>query len=161
MLGDLGIDLTRRRGTLAGRPLRLTTIEYRLLHALSLDAGGATTYESHAPGLGRPGREQSRGRAQRHQKAPPQARQRRQKSPGISSPSEASATACPRPTIREAEHAWTKGQSATCGQVRRVFRYADPRINKQAPGYHASLKANGVPHEAHTHPGTRGNYIQS
>ena len=46
VLGDLAIDRPRRRVTLAGRPLRLTAIEYRLLHALSLDVGGATTYES-------------------------------------------------------------------------------------------------------------------
>ena len=38
-----------------------------------------------------------------------------------------------------------------------LIQYAenDPRINKQAPGYAAGLKANGVPHEAHTYPGTR------
>ena len=46
LLGDLAIDRAKRRVTLAGRPVRLTAIEYRLLHALSLDAGGATTYES-------------------------------------------------------------------------------------------------------------------
>ena len=46
VLGDLAIDRTRRRVTLAGRPLRLTAIEYRLLHALSLNAGGVTTYAS-------------------------------------------------------------------------------------------------------------------
>ena len=32
--------------TLAGRPVRLTATEYRLLHALSLDAGGVATYDS-------------------------------------------------------------------------------------------------------------------
>ncbi len=38
-----------------------------------------------------------------------------------------------------------------------LIHYAenDPRINKQAPGFIAALKANGVPHEAHTYPGTR------
>ena len=38
-----------------------------------------------------------------------------------------------------------------------LINYAenDPRINKQAPGYLAALKANGVTHEAHTYPGTR------
>ena len=45
-IGDLEIDRDRRRVTLAGRPLRLTATEYRLLHALSLDAGGVTTYEA-------------------------------------------------------------------------------------------------------------------
>ena len=45
-VGDLAIDRATRRVTLAGRPLRLTAIEYRLLHVLSLDAGGVTTYES-------------------------------------------------------------------------------------------------------------------
>ena len=46
VLGDLAIDRAKRRVTMAGRPVRLTATEYRLLHALSLDAGGATTYES-------------------------------------------------------------------------------------------------------------------
>ncbi len=38
-----------------------------------------------------------------------------------------------------------------------LIHYAenDPRINKQAPGYHAALKANGVSYEAHVYPGTR------
>ena len=46
VLGDLVIDRAKRRVTLDGRPVRLTATEYRLLHALSLDAGGVTTYES-------------------------------------------------------------------------------------------------------------------
>lgn len=44
--GNLVIDRAKHRVNLAGRPARLTAIEYRLLHALSLDAGGATTYDS-------------------------------------------------------------------------------------------------------------------
>ena len=44
-IGDLEIDRDKRRVTLAGRPLRLTATEYRLLNALSLDAGGASSYE--------------------------------------------------------------------------------------------------------------------
>ena len=38
-----------------------------------------------------------------------------------------------------------------------LIQYAenDPRINKQAPAYHAALKANGVDFEAYTYPGTR------
>ena len=32
--------------TVAGRPVRLKDGEYKLLHTLSLDAGGATTYQS-------------------------------------------------------------------------------------------------------------------
>ena len=46
VLGELAIDRAKRRVTVAGRPVRLTATEYRLLHALSLDAGGATTYEA-------------------------------------------------------------------------------------------------------------------
>ena len=46
MLGDLAVDRATRRVTVAGRPVRLTAIEYKLLHTLSLDAGGATTYET-------------------------------------------------------------------------------------------------------------------
>ena len=44
VLGDLAIDRATRRVTVAGRAVRLTAIEYKLLHTLSLDAGGATTY---------------------------------------------------------------------------------------------------------------------
>ena len=43
VLGDLAIDRAKPRVTVAGRPVRLTATEYRLLHALSLDAGGATS----------------------------------------------------------------------------------------------------------------------
>ena len=46
VLGDLAIDRATRRVTVSDRPVRLTAIEYKLLHTLSLDAGGATTYES-------------------------------------------------------------------------------------------------------------------
>ena len=46
MLGELALDRAIRRVTVTGRPVRLTAIEYKLLHTLSLDAGGATTYES-------------------------------------------------------------------------------------------------------------------
>ena len=42
--------------TLAGRPVRLTATEYKLLHALSLDAGGATTYEALQRRVWGPGR---------------------------------------------------------------------------------------------------------
>ena len=44
--GELEIDRAKRRVTLAGRPVRLTATEYRLLHVLSLEAGGVATYES-------------------------------------------------------------------------------------------------------------------
>ncbi len=45
-LGDLAIDYERRRVTVAGRAVRLTATEYGVLRALSLDAGGVTTYDS-------------------------------------------------------------------------------------------------------------------
>ncbi len=44
-IGELEIDRDKRRVTMAGRPVRLTATEYRLLNALSLDAGGASSYE--------------------------------------------------------------------------------------------------------------------
>jgi len=62
MLGDLAIDYEKRRVTVAGRPVRLTATEYGLLRALSLNAGGVTTYDAllrqvwgeHAPGSAQP-----------------------------------------------------------------------------------------------------------
>ena len=45
-VGELVFDRAKRRVTLAGRPLRLTATEYRLLHALSLNAGGVAAYET-------------------------------------------------------------------------------------------------------------------
>lgn len=52
-LGKLAIDRATRRVTLAGRPVRLTAIEHRLLHALSLDAdGGHLARGPDAPRLG-------------------------------------------------------------------------------------------------------------
>ena len=46
MLGDLAIDYEKRRVTVASRPVRLTATEYGLLRALSLNAGGVTTYDA-------------------------------------------------------------------------------------------------------------------
>ena len=59
VLGDLAIDRAARRVTVAGQPVRLTATEYRLLHTLSLDAGGATSHEAllrrvWGPGRGNP-----------------------------------------------------------------------------------------------------------
>ena len=44
--GELALDHNKRRVTLAGRAIRLTATEYRLLEALSLDAGGVAAYET-------------------------------------------------------------------------------------------------------------------
>ena len=48
VLGDLTIDYAERRVTLAGRPLPLIAMEYRLLAELSANAGRLLTYESGA-----------------------------------------------------------------------------------------------------------------
>ena len=45
VLGDLTIDCAERRVTLAGRPLPLIAMEYRLLAELSANAGRLLTYE--------------------------------------------------------------------------------------------------------------------
>ncbi len=45
VLGDLTIDYAGRRVTLAGRPVRMTAIEYRTLTELSANAGRVLTYE--------------------------------------------------------------------------------------------------------------------
>ena len=44
VLGDLTIDYAERRVTLAGRPLPLIAMEYRLLAELSANAGRLSTY---------------------------------------------------------------------------------------------------------------------
>ena len=44
-LGDLEIDYAERLVSLAGRPVRLIAIEYRMLAELSANAGRAVTYE--------------------------------------------------------------------------------------------------------------------
>ncbi len=46
VLGELSIDYHRRLVTVAGRPVRLTPIEYDLLRVLSLNAGRVMTYAS-------------------------------------------------------------------------------------------------------------------
>ena len=46
VLGDLTIDYAERRVTLAGRPLPLIAMEYRLLAELSANAGRVLTYEN-------------------------------------------------------------------------------------------------------------------
>ena len=45
-LGDLAIHYDERRVTVAGRPVELTTTEFELLRALSLNAGRVSTYEA-------------------------------------------------------------------------------------------------------------------
>ena len=43
-LGDLAIDYSKHSVTLAGKPVPLTDIEYRMLVELSINAGGVSTY---------------------------------------------------------------------------------------------------------------------
>ena len=45
-LGDLAIHYEERRVTVAGRPVQLTTTEYKLLRVLSVNAGRVMTYRS-------------------------------------------------------------------------------------------------------------------
>ena len=45
VLGDLTVDYARRRVVLAGQPVHLTPIEYRVLAELSANAGRVLTYE--------------------------------------------------------------------------------------------------------------------
>ncbi len=45
LLGDLTIDYSARSVTLAGRPVQLTAMEYRMLAELSANAGRVLTYE--------------------------------------------------------------------------------------------------------------------
>ncbi len=45
VFGELTIDYAERRVTLAGRPVQLTAIEYRLLFELSANAGRVMTYD--------------------------------------------------------------------------------------------------------------------
>ena len=45
VLGDLTINYLSRRASIAGRQLQLTTMEYRLLAELSVNAGKVLTYE--------------------------------------------------------------------------------------------------------------------
>ena len=45
-LGDLAIDYAERSVTLAGIPVQLTALEYRMLVELSVNAGRVSTYES-------------------------------------------------------------------------------------------------------------------
>ena len=45
MLGDLAIDYTHRRMTVAGEEVRLTVIQYDLLAELAVNAGRVVTHE--------------------------------------------------------------------------------------------------------------------
>ena len=45
VLGDLKIDYAERRVTVAGRAVRLTATEYKLLLELSANAGRVLTYD--------------------------------------------------------------------------------------------------------------------
>ena len=45
MRGDLTVDYPQRRVTMAGRPVALTVIEYRMLVELSVNAGRPLTHQ--------------------------------------------------------------------------------------------------------------------
>ena len=45
VVGELSVDFAQRRATLGGSPVRLTTLEHRLLVELALYAGEPVTYE--------------------------------------------------------------------------------------------------------------------
>ena len=72
--GDLTIDYPRRRVTVAGNPVELTDIEYRMLVELSVNAGRALTHEhSAATGLGAGQGRRLRAGEEHRQEAAPQA----------------------------------------------------------------------------------------
>ncbi len=52
VLGNLTIDYAERRGSMAGRPVQMTAIEYRTLAELSSNAGRVLTYEHLLDGSG-------------------------------------------------------------------------------------------------------------
>ena len=78
--GDLTIDYPQRRVTMAGRPVALTGIEYRMLVELSVNAGRALTHERLLQtGLGTgQGRRLRAGEKHRQEAAPQAGRRRRQ-----------------------------------------------------------------------------------
>ncbi len=95
VLGDLTIDYPGRRVTLAGRPLQLTQTEYGLLAELAANAGRVLTHQhlldrvwgAKSDGDVRPCAPSSASSAASWERTPT--------TPGTSSPSPASASACP------------------------------------------------------------------
>ena len=78
VMGDLVIDYASRSVTLAGRPVELVAMEYRMLAELSANAGRVLTYQHlGGTGLGRDGRRRHAAHAHPNQQAPAQAGRRR------------------------------------------------------------------------------------
>ena len=72
--GDLTVDYAQRRVTVAGNPVKLTDIEYRMLVELSVNAGRALTPRAPAAtGLGTGQGRRLRAGAEHRQEAAPQA----------------------------------------------------------------------------------------
>ena len=81
VLGDLTVNYVERRVTLAGRPVQLSDIEYRMLLELSVNAGsGAVPRPASPTGLGSRTLRSPRGGADRREEHPPEAGGRRQQS---------------------------------------------------------------------------------
>ena len=81
VLGELKIDYAERLVTLAGKPIDLTAIQYRLLVELSGNAGTAADLRKPAEaGLGLGRRRRCTAHAHLHKRHPPQAGRRRRQS---------------------------------------------------------------------------------
>ena len=80
VVGDLTINYAERLVTLAGKPIDLTAIQYRLLVELSVNAGRVLTYEHLLRGLGLGWRRRRAAHAHLHKRHPPQAGRRRRQS---------------------------------------------------------------------------------
>ena len=71
--GDLAIDYPRRRATVAGNPVELTDIEYRMLVELSVNAGRVLTHEHLLQRVWGPDKGEDSGPEKHRQEAAPQA----------------------------------------------------------------------------------------
>ena len=121
-LGDLVIDYASRSVTLAGRPVELAAMEYRMLAELSANAGRVLTYQYLAERVwGERGRRRHAAHAHAYQQAPAQAGRRRRQTEPTSSPSAASATGCPRG--RDGETASGRGIASHRGSATTISKY--------------------------------------
>ena len=156
-IGELVFDRAKRWVTLAGRPLRLTITEYRLLRAPSLDAGGVATYQTLMPRIWG---EKGGGNMEALKRALTKLRRKLgddARKPRTSSAGAASATACPRQQCVDAGQAHERSgpgprvpaalPSADARRVRSSAVVALLELRHEAPGIRRGAAALRPPPE--------------
>ena len=149
VLDDLTIDYAGRRVTLAGRPVRLLPMEYRMLVELSAGAGRVLTYEHLLDRVGGRRAEATCGPCAPSCAGCGSSWATTRPTPRTSSPSAMSATGCPR------GRGWARGRRLTNDESWRPFSRSAPKSGSGSPASSTSGFASEQHHDWGTFPGCK------